>query len=69
MEIPVVRGLVAQIERELFVTLRRIGFAVKAAELLQLDGALAQPIGLRHFFDQQRFGDGSGLVFGAQLLK
>ena len=50
MEVPIVGGLVAQVERQLSVPLGRIGLVVKAGDLLEFDRALAQPIRLRHFF-------------------
>src|SRR5581483_7649042 len=65
MEGPVVGGLVAQVQSELpfLIPHRDI---VLHGDVLEVDGALAEPMMLRHFVDEQEFGDGGGFMLGTE---
>ncbi len=62
----VVGSSVAEIERQVFRLIAERQIAVKA-HVLEAKGALGEPEMLGHFFDEQGFGLGGGLVFGAQV--
>lgn len=68
MEGAVVGGLVAKEESELalLIAQRKI---VGHSDVLEALGALAEPVMLRHFLDQESFGHGGGLVFGAKAAE
>ena len=71
MEGALVRGLVANVERELF--LLRLGFAGRflavEAHVLQQNGALLEPVVLGHVIDEDLLGGGGGLVLVAQAVR
>ena len=62
----VIGGLVAQEERELVVLVFGGEIRFSQGDVLEALRALAEPVVLRHLFDQNRFGEGGGLMLGAK---
>ncbi|MGA8030338.1 MAG: hypothetical protein WB992_24605 [Bryobacteraceae bacterium] len=66
MESSVVRGLIAQIERELFFVPAKLRLRAETSVLHQ-QGATAEPMMLRHFFDEDDFGCADRFVLATEV--
>src|SRR5947209_2918585 len=60
MKRPLVRGLVAEIERQVLVMVARADFV--EADALEIEGALGEPPVLGHALDEQVFGRSCGTM-------